>query len=141
MEPIDYKTFRKFADIIYEKCGICLKDTKVALLSARTKKRMRALQIYDYKDYLDYVSQEENEAEIINLIDSISTNVTSFFRESSHFDVLNEAVRNWINGGQRRFRFWSAACSTGEEPFSIAITLKEASEGPAPSNINTLASA
>ena len=129
MEPIDQETFRKFAAFIYERCSICLSDNKMALLSARVKKRMRTLNLFDYKKYFEYITKEENEEEITNLIDAISTNVTSFFREMPHFDVLTDMMKSWSSSGQKKFRFWSAACSTGEEPYSLAITLKEAAEG------------
>ncbi|MCK5706803.1 MAG: protein-glutamate O-methyltransferase CheR [Candidatus Aureabacteria bacterium] len=125
---MDNKTFRKFADLIYKRCGICLSDNKMALLTARTKKRMRILNIFSYKDYLDYVTNKNNEAEITNLVDAISTNVTSFFREATHFTFMEEVFRAWLNTGQKKFRIWSAACSTGEEPYTIAITLKEIEE-------------
>jgi chemotaxis protein methyltransferase CheR len=60
------------------------------------------------------------------LVDAISTNVTGFFRERAHFEFLAKAMGRWLAAGQRRFRIWSAACSTGEEPYSIAITMLEA---------------
>jgi chemotaxis protein methyltransferase CheR len=63
---------------------------------------------------------------VVGLLDAVSTNVTSFFREPHHFEFLGEAVNHWYATGQRRFRFWSAACSTGEEPYSLAMVLKEA---------------
>jgi len=75
---------------------------------------------------LSYVAQDTSGAELVSLIDAISTNVTSFFREPSHFDFLSEVVSQWFDQGQRRFRFWSAAASSGEEPYSMAITLLEA---------------
>ena len=69
--------------------------------------------------------QDESNGKIIHLIDVISTNVTSFFREAVHFDFLSKIASNWFSQGLRRFRFWSAACSSGEEPYSITITLYE----------------
>jgi len=62
-------------------------------------------------------------------LDIISTNVTGFFREPDHFDFLAEAVSGWLSGGQRRFRFWSAACSSGEEPYSMALVLLDVTSG------------
>jgi len=123
---MDKSIFNKFRKIIYEKSGINLKDGKEALVCTRVRKRMRTLDIDDYQSYLRYVIQDGSNGEIVHLIDVISTNVTSFFREADHFDFLGEVVSNWFLKGQRRFRFWSAACSSGEEPYSMAITLHKA---------------
>ncbi len=122
---MDSTTFIKFRNIVYEKSGITLKEGKEALVCARVGKRMRALNIDDYRAYLRYVSRDENSGEVVHLIDAISTNVTSFFREADNIDFFGKAVSNWFEQGQRRFRFWSSACSSGEEPYSIAITLDE----------------
>ena len=119
-------TFNKFRELIYEKSGITLGPGKEALVSARVGKRMRALDIAEYGDYLRFVTQDASGQELVQLLDAISTNVTSFFRESAHFDFLKELVLQWAAKGQRKFRFWSAASSTGEEPYSLAITLQEA---------------
>ena len=94
-------------------------------MSARIGKRMRALGIADQREYLQFVMNDTSGEEIVHLIDAISTNVTSFFREAPHFDFLSEVMARWYNEGQRRFRLWSAASSTGEEPYSLAITLSE----------------
>jgi chemotaxis protein methyltransferase CheR len=118
------RTFHRIREIVYAASGISLSDRKEALVSARVGKRMRALSIGGYDDYLEYL--EGNDAEVVGLLDAVSTNVTSFFRESHHFEFLGEAVNEWYAGGQRRFRFWSAACSTGEEPYSLAMVVREA---------------
>jgi len=118
-------TFNNFIQIIYERSGITLKEGKEALVSARVGKRMRELNIDNHRSYLDYLMQDDSNGEIVHLIDVISTNVTSFFREAEHFDFLGKFVSNWFSQGQRRFRFWSGACSSGEEPYSMAITLHE----------------
>jgi chemotaxis protein methyltransferase CheR len=123
MEP---STFKRFREIVYERSGISLGPGKEALVSARVGKRMRALNIEDHKNYLRYVMDDETGEEVVHLIDAISTNVTSFFREPEHFTLMDRVFSEWINKGQRRFRFWSAASSTGEEPYSLAITLLDA---------------
>ncbi len=107
-----------------------MRADKEALVCARIGKRMRSLGIHDYRTYLWYVMQDKSGEETIYLIDAISTNVTGFFREADHFDFLREAVSEWLAQGQRRFRFWSAACSTGEEPYSLAMTLLETVNNP-----------
>ncbi|MCC6491010.1 MAG: protein-glutamate O-methyltransferase [Candidatus Hydrogenedentes bacterium] len=110
---------------MYEKSGISLGEQKEALVSARVGKRMRALQIGDYDEYYAYVVHDESGEEMVQLLDAISTNVTSFFRESQHFELLSSLLRKWKEQGQRRFRIWSAASSTGEEPYTIAMTVLE----------------
>jgi chemotaxis protein methyltransferase CheR len=90
---------------------------------------MRSLGIENYRDYLNLVMKDDTGTELVHLLDAISTNVTSFFREANHFDFLNEAVTKWLGEGQRQFRFWSAACSTGEEPYSLAMTLLSTMDG------------
>lgn len=121
--------FDRFRAIVYEKSGISLNDGKEALVSARVAKRMRALGYTDHRKYLEHVSNDVSGAEVVHLIDAISTNVTSFFREPVHFDLLTELVKQWLEEGQTRFRIWSAASSTGEEPYTIAMTMLEATRG------------
>lgn len=122
---MDQTTFNRFRQIVYEHSGISLSDGKVALVTARIGKRMRSLGLDSSQDYLRYLKQDESGQELINLLDVISTNVTHFYREAVHFDFVSEVMKEWLAAGQKRFRFWSAACSTGEEPYTLAITLKE----------------
>jgi chemotaxis protein methyltransferase CheR len=124
-QAMDRETFNKFRQIVYEKSGITLGPSKEALVSARVGKRMRALGIGNAREYLKFVLNDASGEEFIHLIDAISTNVTSFFRESQHFDFIRETVGLWRQKGQTHFTFWSAASSTGEEPYSLAITLME----------------
>ncbi|MFC1734478.1 CheR family methyltransferase [Candidatus Hydrogenedentota bacterium] len=88
-------------------------------------KRMRALDIDSPKTYYNYLTSDTSGRELVNFIDAISTNVTHFFREAEHFDVLGSLLREWEAQGQKRFRIWCAASSTGEEPYSLAITVRE----------------
>ncbi|MCK5073009.1 MAG: methyltransferase domain-containing protein [Bacteriovoracaceae bacterium] len=120
MEQEIYERFRK---VVYEHSGISLGDHKKSLVCARIGKRMRELNLKDYADYLGVVEDDNNEREIVQLLDKISTNVTSFFREPAHFDFLADRMKEWLVKGQERFRIWSAASSTGEEPYSMAMTL------------------
>ncbi|PKK89929.1 MAG: chemotaxis protein CheR [Candidatus Wallbacteria bacterium HGW-Wallbacteria-1] len=122
---MDSKTFNEIRELVYAKSGITLGDNKVALVMARLSKRMRALGIADYDSYVAYLRKDETGDELINLLDVISTNVTHFFREDAHFRFLEEKIAEWVSRGQTRFRFWSAACSSGEEPYSMAMTLLE----------------
>ncbi len=120
---MDTRTFKKICSIVYDRAGIALKDNKQALVSARIGKRVTALNLPDSRAYLEFLENDRTENELIQLLDVISTNVTSFFRESDHYVLLENAVSDWVSLGQRRFRLWSAACSTGEEPYSMAMTL------------------
>jgi chemotaxis protein methyltransferase CheR len=122
---LDEKTFRRFAELIYREAGIYLAENKKALVSARLGKRMLALGLRSYNEYYEYVQNDRSLNEIGVLIDAISTNVTHFFRESDHFPLLAEIVQRWESEGQRRFRIWCAASSSGEEPYTIALTLAE----------------
>jgi chemotaxis protein methyltransferase CheR len=123
------RVFNRFREIVYEKAGISLSEKKHTLVCSRLRKRMRKLDMDDFDSYLERVESDESGTEIVELLDAISTNVTRFFRESEHFDFLSEAIDEWARQGQERFRFWSAACSTGEEPYCIAMTASEALGG------------
>ncbi len=126
---MDQITFGKYKKLIYEKSGITLGPQKIALVTARISKRMRALGIETHKKYLDYVLQQDDGVEIIQLLDAISTNVTSFYREPDHFEILSKLITEWRNEGQKKFRIWCAAASTGEEPYCLAMTALEALKG------------
>ncbi len=115
--------FNKFRSLIYEKSGITLGEHKVSLVHARIGKRMRVLGMESYKEYLKHVMEDNSGEELVNLLDVISTNVTHFFRENNHFSCLAEYMDKWLKSGQRRFRIWSSACSSGEEPYSIIMSI------------------
>jgi len=86
---------------------------------------MRQLQISRYEDYLAYCIRDRSGREIPKLLDAISTNVTSFYREPRHFEVMRKAIKEWVSQGARRLRLWSAACSSGEEPYTVGIEVLE----------------
>jgi chemotaxis protein methyltransferase CheR len=123
---MDYKIFQKLREIVYKNCGINLNDSKVAMVSARIGKRMRVLNIKEHTEYLDYLINDKNSDEITNFLDVISTNVTSFFREKEHFDLLNNIIMGIVKSGQKRIRIWCAAASTGQEPYTIAMVCDRA---------------
>jgi len=123
------KEFRRLAEFIYAECGIKLPPAKKTMLEARLHKRLRALDFESYSSYCDYLfSPKGTELELVNLIDTVTTNTTEFFREPKHFDVLTGKV---LPGHVRKqgvaetFRLWSAGCSTGEEPHTLAMVLSE----------------
>jgi chemotaxis protein methyltransferase CheR len=105
---------------------------KRVMLQSRLQKRLRELDIISFKDYVDYVfSKEGQDNEIIHMIDVVSTNKTDFFREPVHFDFLtSEVVPKFVEetGCRYPLKIWSAGCSSGEEPYTIAIILMECKE-------------
>ena len=126
---MDTQTFDALRAIVYNKSGIAINDNKGALVAARIGKRIRELSLSNANSYLNFLLADGNEGEIVNLLDVISTNVTSFFREESHFDFLAAEMGSWLAHGQRRFRFWSAACSSGEEPYTLAMVALDVIQG------------
>ncbi len=117
------KTLNSFRELVYRESGIKLDESKEALIRARIGKRMRALNISDHDEYYRYVIGDESGEELIHLLDAISTNVTSFFRGPDHFNYLVKYTRDLVSAGQRNIKIWSAACSSGEEPYSIAMAI------------------
>jgi chemotaxis protein methyltransferase CheR len=95
-------------------------------------KRLRQLNLDSLKAYITVIEHGEGREEMIQMLNLISTNVTSFFREVEHFNLLHRVVDGWAAGGRKRLRLWCAAASTGEEPWSLAITLQEAAGGRIP---------
>ena len=119
--------FQRVKKIVYDFAGIDLNDSKKNLVYNRLAKRIRFLGQDSFKHYLNYV-EEQGESEFIHLINSITTNLTFFFRENHHFEYLAETVIPELlkqKASSRKIRVWSAGCSTGEEPYSLAIVLKE----------------
>jgi len=120
---LNNRQFQEISRLVYQKCGISLKSGKEALVRARLMKRLRALEIPSIKAYMELISSDQGQAEIHTLIDVMTTNKTSFFRESAHFDYLSQVILPELD--QQRLRFWSAACSSGEEPYTLAMVLRE----------------
>jgi chemotaxis protein methyltransferase CheR len=116
---------KKIAALVYEKSGIALRDGKGALVIARLQKRLRHGGFTSFADYLTYLERDHSGAELTAVLDAITTNHTSFFREVDHFDFLaSDVVRGVLaRPGTRPIAGWSAACATGEEAYSIFITL------------------
>ncbi|HON77710.1 MAG TPA: protein-glutamate O-methyltransferase CheR [Spirochaetota bacterium] len=119
------KDFNLFREVIYRESGINLSPMKKALVQSRLMRRMRELQIRNFNEYYDYLN-DNYEEERIHLINCITTNKTDFFREAGHFDYMkNEVLPKYVNENKKTIRIWSAGCSTGEEPYTIAISLLE----------------
>ncbi len=122
--------FQKISRLVYEQCGINLHDGKKELVKARLGKRLRRGNFSSFSDYYRYVTTAEGQDELVMMIDSLSTNLTYFFRESGHFRKLRSVLPDMAavrNEGRKnaRLQIWSAGCSSGEEPYSLAITAKE----------------
>ena len=118
--------FRRFQRLAYDHAGIYLKSGKEALVAARVCKRLRALGFTSARDYLLFLESDDTGEELVQFLDVISTNFTSFYREPVHFEILQDWIRRELAAGVGRLRLWSAAASTGEEPYSMAITVERA---------------
>ena len=108
--------------------GIVVSDDKFDMFYSRLARRVRALGLGSFADYCDYLDRSNDDDELVELVNAVTTNLTSFFRENHHFEfladtALPEAMER--NRDSRRLRVWSAGCSTGEEPYSLAMTLRE----------------
>lgn len=114
--------FLRVKAAIYRKAGIHLADSKKQLVYSRLARRLRLLKIDSFGAYLDYL--ESTPDELQEFINALTTNLTAFFRESHHFDILADFINR--HRPDRACRVWCAASSTGEEPYSIAMTLMEA---------------
>jgi chemotaxis protein methyltransferase CheR len=113
--------FRKISEMMYRLSGVQLPPGKEGLVKTRLNKRLRALGIDSYDRYLKYVEEDRSREELTSMIDLLTTNKTSFFREMQHFDFLRTEVLPALFERSAAVRFWSAGCSSGEEPYSIAV--------------------
>ena len=118
--------FAKIRGLMYKTSWVDLNESKRELVKARLAKRLRALNLESYGDYVKLVSNDTSGVELSAMVDTLTTNLTSFFRESDHFAYLRDTVlKKACEKKQRRLRIWSAGCSTGEEALSIAIIMRE----------------
>ncbi|GAB4529886.1 MAG: protein-glutamate O-methyltransferase [Roseibium sp.] len=129
-EHLELKEFQRLASYISAYSGIKMPPTKKTMLEGRLRRRLRATGFATFADYCRFLFDEDGlESEAIFLIDAVTTNKTDFFREPNHFDVLgNVIVPDLVEGGVADLRIWSAACSTGAEPYTMAMVLEEAVE-------------
>jgi len=133
-DSIDAGDFNRLSRLIQERCGIKMPPQKKSMLETRLRKRLRKLGLENFKAYGEYLFDPANhDLEWVNLVDVVTTNKTDFFRESLHFDFLcREALPQLLgpSGDQLKMplRAWSAACSTGEEPYTLAMVLAEFAE-------------
>ena len=121
--------FKRLSTYIFKEYGIKMPEVKKTMLQSRLHKRLRELNMSSYKDYIEYLfSKEGHQTEVVHMIDMVSTNKTDFFREPVHFDFLHShALPELLFGDRpnRQIKLWSAGCSSGEEPYTIAISVSE----------------
>src|SRR5262249_42794987 len=123
--------FRSLSTLAYEQAGIVLSDSKRNLVYGRLSRRLRTLGLNSFRDYREYLADKAGEDEMEHFINAISPTLTKFFRESHHFDHFRDHVaapfsRSAHGLRTQRLRVWSAGCSSGEEPYTIAAVLRQA---------------
>lgn len=130
-EKLSTRDFERLSNFIYDTLGIKMPESKILMLQGRLSKRLRALGLSDFADYCHFLfSPRGQQEELVHLINAVTTNKTDFFREPSHFDYLVQTavptLKN-LNGYEERQKItlWSAGCSTGEEPYTLAMVLAE----------------
>ncbi len=112
---------RRLREVTLEQTGIVLGPDKTALIASRVQKRLRVLELPDFEAYIDHL--DTHPEEVPQFVSVITTHTTSFFRERTHFPILVEQLQTWVREGQRRFRLWCAAASTGQEPWTMAMVV------------------
>lgn len=129
MPALSDAEFNELVKIIYDKTRIQMTSHKRALVTSRLSKRLRALKMDSFREYIDFVKNAKDE-ELTNFVNAVTTNKTDFFRENKHFEYMKSTFlpdweKNFKAGKVKNLRIWSAACSTGEEPYTIQMTLHE----------------
>ncbi|PCK07546.1 MAG: chemotaxis protein CheR [Alteromonadaceae bacterium] len=128
-QKLSMEDFNRLARLVCQTAGINFTVAKHAMVEGRVRKRLKATSIETYKEYLDYVVSAQGGDEAIRLIDCLTTNKTNFFRESQHFDYMIDHLLPRLAeegvGRHRPLRIWSAGCSSGEEPYTLAMILEE----------------
>ena len=122
------KLFKEFSSFIYDKLGINLPSMKKLMLQSRLVKRLRELKMNSFEEYFDFLTSEQGlRNELPNMVNVVTTNKTDFFREPKHFEILNNIVlpEHYNKYGNKIFRIWSAGCSIGAEPYTMAMVLLE----------------
>ena len=125
---LSMRDFGRLSRFIYDTCGIKMPEVKATMLEARLQKRLRALNMNSFTQYCDFLFAPEGlEQELVHMLDVVTTNKTDFFREPDHFDYLVQKVLpEWLKKCDNpRLSIWSAGCSTGEEPYTLAMVLTE----------------
>lgn len=125
-EPLSARNFTRLAEFIHGYSGIKMPSNKKTMLEGRLRRRMRVHRFDNVNDYCRFLFEDDGlETETIHLIDAVTTNKTEFFREPVHFDFMEKTVLPQLAKTRRHFRVWSAAASTGAEPYTLAMVLDE----------------
>ena len=123
-QELSDKEFRTISEYIEKNVGIKMPETKRIMMQSRLMTRLRKLQISTFAQYIEFAFK--NEQELILMIDTLTTNKTEFFRENDHFKYMSEHVLpEFVKKGKNMVKIWSAGCSSGEEPYTLAIVMKE----------------
>ena len=122
--------FKLFSDLIYRKSGINIQPHKRSLIENRLGREIRKGRFASFKEFYDFVTTDQSGNEVVALLDAVSTNVTHFFRENKHFEFLKKKVipemsKKKAAESERLIRIWSAASSSGEEPYTLALVIEE----------------
>jgi chemotaxis protein methyltransferase CheR len=126
--------FKQIQKLMYQRFGIALADRKKDLVVSRLADRLRQRQLRSYEEYMQVVLRDESGQELSAMVDALTTNFTSFYREPEHFAYLEQAVLPQLRG-QPAISIWSAGCASGEEPYSIACWLMEKLQTPRPETL------
>jgi chemotaxis protein methyltransferase CheR len=126
-DRLSERNFRRLAELIQGYSGIKMPATKRTMLEGRLRRRLRVLGVETLQGYCDFLFEEDGlQSELIHLMDAVTTNKTDFFREPAHFQFLQtKALAEFAERGRRDVKAWSAACSVGAEPYSLAMVLEE----------------
>jgi chemotaxis protein methyltransferase CheR len=122
--PLTDEDFSAIAAMVREHSGIVLTSSKRDLVYSRLRRRLRALHLSSFADYRARLVGAAGAEELVRMINAITTNLTGFFREPHHFDYLAQQMIPALPTGWQRLRIWSAGCSSGEEPYTVAMTLR-----------------
>ncbi len=131
------RDFNRVKELLFDYCGIFLQEGKEALVQSRLMRRMRKLGIESFSAYLDFIERPESGGEFLSFVDVLTTNKTHFFREAQHFDFIKRHIIPTLEG--RNAKWWSAGCSSGEEPVTTSIVLQEARRNTSWSSVKILA--
>ena len=125
-DKLDKTLFSKYRDLIYKTAGIFLSDKKITLLSNRLRKRLKERNFNKYKEYYNYlIDHPEDKTEMTAMIDVVTTNVTHFFRNPKQLEIFQDTILKQIEQKGHPIRLLSAGCSTGEEPYTLSLIIKE----------------
>jgi chemotaxis protein methyltransferase CheR len=137
--PLTTAEFERICSILFDQSAIVLREGKEGLVRSRLAKHVRRLGLDSYSEYLEAVEADSSGQERSDMIDSLTTNKTSFYREGAHFEYLKDVVLPKLFATRERIRIWSAGCSSGEEPYTLAMLLHEIVRDPVQRDARILA--